>query len=60
MTDRKTELLVACMQLLEKQDNSFIVLDLLTETVRYDGADCDGYCLLEDIKAELNLDQTNI
>ena len=56
MEDRKVTLLKACMRLLEKQEKSHYVLDLLTETVHYDGADCDGYCLLEDIKTELGIE----
>ena len=35
--------------LLEKQKNSYFVVDLLQETVFYDDTDCDGFCLLEDI-----------
>lgn len=57
MEDRKTTLLKACMNLLQKQEESHYVLDLLSETVHYDEADCDGYCLLEDIKAELGIDE---
>ncbi len=30
------------------------MLDLLEETVFYDDADCDGYCLIEDIEMELS------
>lgn len=56
MEDRKVTLLKACLKLLQKQENSSFVLDLLGETVYYDGADCDGYCLMEDIKIELGLD----
>lgn len=55
MEDRKITLLKACVALLEKQDNSPYVLNLLEETVFYDDVDCDGYCLLEDIKIELEL-----
>lgn len=55
MEDRKTILLKACMELLEKQENSDCVLDLLSEEVFYDGTDCDGTCLLEDIKSELGI-----
>lgn len=55
MEDRKVTLLKACLELLIRQDESSYVLDILTETVRYDEADCDGYCLMEDIKSELNL-----
>ena len=57
MEDRKVTLLKACMNLLQKQENSHYVLDLLSETVHYDEADCDGYCLLEDIKSELGIDE---
>ena len=55
--DRKTVLLMACRDLLKKQINSIYVLDLLSETVFYDGADCDGYCFLEDIEVELDIQE---
>lgn len=48
--DRRNVLLKACLTLLEKQNDSPYVLNLLCETVHYDEADCDGYCLMEDIK----------
>jgi hypothetical protein len=51
--DRKAVLLRAAYDLLKKQENSRIALYLLSETVYYDGADCDGECLMEDIKNEL-------
>jgi hypothetical protein len=54
--DRKTELLRAAYDLLRKQDRSFYVLNLLTETVRYDDADCDGRCLMDDIAGELEIE----
>lgn len=57
MEDRKTTLLKACMNLLQKQEESHYVLDLLSETIHYDEAECDGYCLLEDIKTELGIDE---
>ena len=53
MEDRKVTLLKACMELLRKQKHSSYVLDLLTETVFYDEANCDGNCLLDDIEIEL-------
>ena len=56
MEDRKTTLLRACMELLQKQEDSPYVLYLLSETVHYDETDCDGYCLLEDIKTELDIE----
>ncbi len=55
MEDRKITLLKACRELLKKQERSKYVLNLLTETVFYDEVDCDGYCLLDDIVAELEI-----
>ena len=43
-------LLDATHNLLEKQMESGYVLNLLSETVFYDGAECDGHCLMEDIE----------
>lgn len=57
MEDRKVTLLKACYNLLKKQEDSSFVLNLLSEAVYYDEADCDGYCLMEDIKDELGLDE---
>lgn len=51
--DRKSYLLQAAYNLLRKQERSHIVLNLLTETVNYDGEDCDGYCLMDDIRVIL-------
>ena len=48
--DRAITLLKAAYHLLNKQKESFYVLDLLCETVFYDGEDCDGYCLIDDIE----------
>ena len=53
MEDRKITLLKACRDLLMKQKEAHYVLNLLSETVFYDDADCDGGCLLEDIEVEL-------
>lgn len=55
MEDRKITLIKACRDLLRKQKHSASVLDLLTETVFYDEANCDGYCLLDDIEIELEM-----
>lgn len=57
MDQRSKELLTAVVQLLEKQEESAYVLHILTETVFYDGTYCDGNCLLQDIKAELDINQ---
>lgn len=49
LLERAKILLKATKDLLEKQENSCYVLNLLTETVFYDGVDCDGTCLKDDI-----------
>lgn len=55
--DRKVVLLRACRQLLARCERSPYVLNVLTETVQYDGADCDGYCLLQDIRDVLTCEE---
>ena len=58
--DRKTEpqtdelgeakvLLKASRDLLNKQNETIYVLNLLDETVEYHDVECDGYCLIDDI-----------
>lgn len=39
--------------MLQKQEESHYVLNLLETTVYYDEADCDGYCLIKDIVTSL-------
>lgn len=46
---RARELFKAVIDLLSKQKDADVVLNMLTETVYYDEAECDGYCLMEDI-----------
>ena len=48
---RADTLLKATYDLLDKQHGNYYVLNLLAETVYYDGAECDGNCLMEDIDA---------
>ena len=48
--NRAKTLLKAAGTLLKKQEDSYYVLNLLAETVCYDEAECDGYCLLDDIR----------
>lgn len=55
--NRLKVLLKATYKLLKKQDDSSYVLNLLEESVFYDGAECDGYCLMEDIARELMLEE---
>ena len=42
-------LLKASRDLLNKQNETIYVLNLLEETVEYHGVECDGYCLIDDI-----------
>lgn len=48
--NRARTLLKATGALLKKQEDSNYVLNLLAETVYYDEAECDGSCLLDDIR----------
>ena len=56
MTNRKEILLRAAYDLLRKASEMHYVQEATHITVFYDDADCDGYCLMEDIAAELDLD----
>ncbi len=47
---RARELLEATIKLLNKQNESPYVLNLLDELVYYDDCECDGNCLLDDIE----------
>lgn len=59
--ERSVVLLRACLDLLNKQKESYCVLNMLEQTVYYDGTDCDGYCLSEDIELYLDsVKQSNI
>lgn len=49
LLERAKVLLKATKDLLEKQEDSCYVLNLLAETVFYDGVHCDGNCLKDDI-----------
>ena len=53
--ERAKILLKAAYDLLHKQTESFYVLNLLTETAVWDDAECDGYCLMEEIAELLNI-----
>ena len=44
-------LLKATYDLLKQCDDSYFVLNVLEQLVTYDGVECDGYCLMEDIEA---------
>lgn len=51
---RAKVLLKAVLDLLQKQKDSHYVLNLLEATSFYDEAECDGYCLFDDIENFLN------
>lgn len=46
---RAVELLRAARDLIDKADEGPYVIDVMNTTVFYDGADCDGSCLRDDI-----------
>ena len=56
MTKRKEVLLRAAYDLLRKASEMHYVQEATHITVFYDDTDCDGYCLMEDIATELDLD----
>lgn len=58
--DRKSYLLLQVLKLFKQQKESHYVKDIERMTVIYDGAECDGSCLCNDIMCELgiyNLDE---
>lgn len=56
MNSRKDILLRAAFDMLRKCQDSHYALSPMEVTVFYDGTDCDGTCLLEDIASELNIE----
>ena len=48
--NRSTTLLKAVLEILNKCDDGPYVKDFFENTAFYDGTDCDGYCLMDDIK----------
>lgn len=48
--ERARILLQATLELLNHCDDSTIIEDPMCMTVNYDGADCDGICLRDDIE----------
>ena len=57
MEDRKVILLKAVYDLLKKCNEGPYVKDVMGETVFYDDAECDGWCLATDIAFELDLEE---
>ena len=56
MNDRKTILLRAAYDLLKRASQDHFMRSATSIATRYDDANCGGYCLMEDIAAELDLD----
>ena len=54
--DRKEYLLRQVLKLFKQQKESRYVLNIEEMTVMYDGAECDGSCLCDDIMDELGID----
>lgn len=54
--DRKTILLRAAYDLLKRASMAHYVLEAGRIEVHYDQANCDGHCLMDDIRSELDLD----
>ena len=53
--DRANILLKATYDILQKQKDSPYVLNFFEQTAVWDGAECDGYCLMEEIEDYLEL-----
>ena len=53
--ERAILLLSKVVELFDKQDKTIYVLNLLEEIVSYDGVECDGGCLKEDIECLLSV-----
>lgn len=48
--ERAILLLRKVVELFDKQDETIYVLNILEQMVTYDGVECDGYCLKDDIE----------
>ena len=48
--DRDIILLRACLDLLNQYKESPFELEILGKTIYYDGSECDGYCLIDDLE----------
>lgn len=53
--ERAILLLSKVSELFDRQNETIYVLDLLAEIVSYDGVECDGYCLKDDIECLLSV-----
>ena len=57
MTDRKDILLRAAFDMIRKAELSHYVESPVEITTFYDGTDCDGLCLADDIAQELGIER---
>jgi hypothetical protein len=57
MMDRKDILLRAAYDLLKRSTEDHYVREATSIITRYDDANCDGYCLMEDIAEVLGIDE---
>ena len=48
--DRSLTLLRACLDLLNQYKESPYAFKILGKTIEYDGSECDGYCLIDDLE----------
>jgi hypothetical protein len=55
--DRKVVLLRAAYDILKRCDDGPYVENALSTLAQYDGTNCDGGCLMNDIMYELELDE---
>lgn len=53
--ERAILLLSKVVELFDKQDKTIYILNLLEEIISYDGVECDGYCLKDDIECLLSV-----
>jgi hypothetical protein len=56
MENNKDILLRAAHDLIKRSTQSHYVVEAVSIETRYHDANCDGYCLMEDIAHELGLD----
>jgi hypothetical protein len=55
--DRKTILLRATYDMLKQANQAHYVMSPLEIITHYDDADCDGFCLMQDIADELGIEE---
>lgn len=55
--DRMEILLKAMVDIVKKLDNTPYVLSFFEQTAVWDGTDCDGYCLFEEAKEVLQIEE---